>query len=51
VFGIVLRTALWGRPTRDELEPEDGAGDAGVDGGARLRSVRRVQAPATVPAL
>jgi hypothetical protein len=49
VLGEVLRTAVRAGPTRDKLDPENAARDAGVHGGARLGPVLRVQARSAVP--
>jgi hypothetical protein len=49
VLGKVLRATVHARPARDKLDPENATGYAGVDGGARLRSVLRVQARSAVP--
>jgi hypothetical protein len=49
VLGEVLRTTVRAGPTSDELDPENAAGDAGIHGGASLRSVLRVQARSAVP--
>jgi hypothetical protein len=49
VLGKVLGATVRAGPARDELDPENAARDAGVDGGARLRSVLRVQARSAVP--
>ena len=49
MLGEVLRTTVRAGPTSDELDPENAAGDAGIHGGASLRSVLRVQARSAVP--
>ncbi len=49
VLGEVLWATVRAGPARDELDPENAARDAGVDGGASLRSVLRVQARSAVP--
>ncbi len=49
MLGEVLRATFRAGPTRDKLDPENAARDAGVDGGASLRSVLRVQARSAVP--
>jgi hypothetical protein len=49
VLGKVLWTTVGAGPARDKLDPENAAGDAGVDGGASLRSILRVQARSAIP--
>jgi hypothetical protein len=49
VLGKVLWATVGAGPTRDKLDPENAARDAGVHGGASLGTVLRVQARSAVP--